>query len=218
MRLSAFDTYSLYLALKNHFTRDSYDFFKYRGKTNASQDSFMVRKDKYQFQKLSRLHDETDMQDFIIANILAGKTWVGDLLNDDAEDNFKAYQKIQQSLSYHFTNEVDRLFLSCVPSECFRTRKNEHPTLFVQHLSGKVSIQTMTIINRYVGYTQRWDSAYNDDPIWSKYSVQLKKYAPFLEYDKIKFKNILKSKIKEYEHGEEQEACRTSISQREKAA
>lgn len=218
MRLSAFDTYSLYLALKNHFTRDSYDFFKYKGKTNASQDSFSGRKDKYQFQKLSRLHDEVELQDFIIANILAGKTWVGDLLNEDAEGIFRAYQKIQQSLSYHFTNEIDSLFLKHKPSKCFSVRDNSYPHAFMSYLSGKTSIQTLTILNNHIGFYQKWDTVYADDSIWLKNSILLKKYAPFLEYDKMKIKTILKNKIKEYEHGEEQEACRTSGSQREEAA
>ena len=30
------DAYCCYLALKNHFTKDHYDYIKYRGKTRAS--------------------------------------------------------------------------------------------------------------------------------------------------------------------------------------
>ena len=218
MRLSAFDTYCLYLALKNHFTRESYDFFKYRGKTSASQDSFMGRKDRYQFQKLSRLYDESEIAGFIVSNLLAGKSWVGELLDEEAQDTYKKYQKINQSLSYHFTNELDALFSTCSPSECFRIRKSEHPVIFMECLTGKVSIQTMVILNSYVGYTQKWDIVYNDDFLWNKYSLLLKKYTPFLEFDKLKFKGIFKDKIKEYEHGKEQETRRTSDSEREKAA
>ena len=218
MRLSAFDTYSLYLALKNHFTRDSYDFFRYHGKTNASHDSFMGRKDRYQFQKLSRLYDESELTGFIVANLLAGKSWVGDLLDEDAQEVYKKYTKINQSLSYHFTNELDRLFTQCTPSECFRTHKNEHPIIFMEYLSSKVSIQTMVILNTFIDYEQKWNVAYNDDFLWNKHSSLIKKYTPFLEYDKTKLKNILKDKIKEYEHGKEQDACPTSNSQRDEAA
>ena len=31
-----FDAYRCYLSLKNHFTKDHYDYIKYRGKTRAT--------------------------------------------------------------------------------------------------------------------------------------------------------------------------------------
>ena len=34
-----FDCYKSYIALKNHFTKDSYDYLKYAGKTRASLDA-----------------------------------------------------------------------------------------------------------------------------------------------------------------------------------
>ena len=218
MRLSAFDTYCLFLALKNHFTRDSYDFFKYRGKVNASADSFMSRRDRFQFQKLSRLHSEDDMRDFIVSNIVSGKTWVGDFLDDDAEENYLKHLKVKQSLSYTFTNELDCIFTKSSPTRCFKIRKNEYPDLFMMYLSGNLSIETMVVLNNFVNYIPLWDHVYDNDPVWTKHSILLKKYTPFLEYDKMKLKIILKDKIKEYEHGEEQEAIRAPSPERENAA
>ena len=34
------DAYRCYLALKNHFTKDHYDYHKYRGKTRATNQAF----------------------------------------------------------------------------------------------------------------------------------------------------------------------------------
>lgn len=210
MRLSAFDTYCMFLALKNHFTRDSYDFFRYRGKVNASPDSFMSRKDRFQFQKLSRLHNEENMRDFIVANILAGKSWVGEFLDDDAEENYLKHLKIRQSLSYIFTNELDGLFRNGQPIVTFRVYKDRYPSSFMYYLSDRVTIETMVILNSLINYVPKWDSFYSDDSIWPKHSMMIKKYAPFLVYDKQKMKVILKDKIKEYDHGEEQEARKAS--------
>lgn len=215
MRLSAFDTYSLYLALKNHFTRDSYDFFKYRGKTNASPDSFMSRKDRFQFQRLSRKVSEAEMQDFIVANILAGKKWIGDFLDDDADDNYNKHLKIRQSLSYIFANELDDILSD---AKSFKPRKDGYPTLFLSFLSGRITIETMVILNNMIDYISKWDRFYDDDPIWTKQSILIKKYAPFLEYDKTKLKTVLKDKIKEYEHGKEQETRRTQSPERANVA
>ncbi|HCX23246.1 MAG TPA: hypothetical protein DHN29_15105, partial [Cytophagales bacterium] len=52
--MTAFDCYKTYLAFKNHFTKDNFDYFKYGGKTRASTASFNKRKDKYFFEKMSR--------------------------------------------------------------------------------------------------------------------------------------------------------------------
>ena len=38
--MTGFDCYRTYLAFKNHFTKDNFDYFKYGGKTNATTTSF----------------------------------------------------------------------------------------------------------------------------------------------------------------------------------
>ena len=51
---NGYTCYTTYLAMKAHFNRDSYDFFKYGGTTKAAVSTFEVRRDRYQFEKLSR--------------------------------------------------------------------------------------------------------------------------------------------------------------------
>ena len=41
--MTGFDCYRTYLAFKNHFTKDNFDYFKYGGKTNATTTSFNKR-------------------------------------------------------------------------------------------------------------------------------------------------------------------------------
>ena len=36
-----FDAYRCYLSLKNHFTKDHYDYHKYGGKTRATKEAFI---------------------------------------------------------------------------------------------------------------------------------------------------------------------------------
>jgi hypothetical protein len=49
-----------------------------------------------------------------------------------------------------------------------------------------------------VGCMPRWEKQITDDIIWPTYHRLIKKYTPFIEYDKEKYTNILKEKIKEY--------------------
>ena len=47
-----FDAYKQYLSLKNHFTKEKYDYHKYCGKSHATVQSFYKRKDRFWFEKL----------------------------------------------------------------------------------------------------------------------------------------------------------------------
>ena len=65
--MTGFDCYRTYLAFKNHFTKDNFDYFKYGGKTNATTTSFNKRKDKYFFEKMSRQKKDEDIVDYFTA-------------------------------------------------------------------------------------------------------------------------------------------------------
>ena len=196
MRLSAFDTYQMFLALKNHFSQKSYNFFKYHGKTNASQESFLARRDKYQFQKLSRLKSDNEMCDFIVANLLDNDNiWVGDLLDKEAEDKYRQYLKRKQSISYNFANELD-MFLAEMPNpkdwfDC----KDDLPPIMNMAMSGDLSLETFVILNDFIGFMDKFDKKMADDFLWPKFSVKARKFRPFVEYDKDKIKKILKEKL-----------------------
>jgi hypothetical protein len=212
MRLSAFDTYALYLALKQHFTQASYDYFKYHGKTRANKESFMQRKDKYQFQKLSRMYSDEEMRDFLVANLLKEKSWVGDFLEDDANDNYLAYLRRKQSLSYVFSNELDELFSHDPPDRAFKVGKGHlHlPPILNFIMCGAMSPETFVILDRFIGFSSVLDKNLSDDYLWSKYRMLPQKLHPFLSYDKDKMKTILKDKINEHRlPSERHEAGRT---------
>ena len=44
--ISGYEAFGIYQALKLHFTTDSYNYFKYNGKSNISVTVFENRKDK----------------------------------------------------------------------------------------------------------------------------------------------------------------------------
>jgi hypothetical protein len=74
-----YEAYKTFLAVKSHFTT-SYDYIKYNGKVSASQHSFEVRKDKYQYYKLSKHKDPLQ---YLVANFVDGDLkWIGDLFRE----------------------------------------------------------------------------------------------------------------------------------------
>ena len=57
IKVTPFDAYKSYLGLKNHFTKEKYDYHRYGGKSRAKIDSFYKRKDRYFFFKQRNIHD-----------------------------------------------------------------------------------------------------------------------------------------------------------------
>ncbi len=192
MKINGYETYCLYLALKNHFTKDSYDFFKYNGKTHATKESFLNRKDRFQFEKLARRCD--DVKTHMIVCFLSDRTWIGDMLDDDAFDATKRHVKSIQSMSYNFKNELEKIEDI---KELFTMTDTGYPKFMVEYNFGTLSFETIIILDAFIQFISKFDAKLGDDYLWSKFSFKTRKFAPFLlqDLDKKKFKQILKERI-----------------------
>jgi len=191
-KVTPFEAYTTYLALKNHFTKESYDFFKYGGKGKASQNSFEVRKDKYFFHKLSK---HKDVANYIVANILIkDNLWVGDLVNDDeANDIYTEWLKRQQSLTYLFKNEIEKMDDNL--NKNILVEDGQHPHLLNLYKKKIISGETLVIIDDILGVFKHWNKNISEEVIWPKIRVKLNKYKPFISFDKNKMKVILKERF-----------------------
>jgi hypothetical protein len=201
---TGFAAYALWNALKLHFTSESYDYFKYNGKTNVSKQTFTTNKSKYQFYKLSRKYDLDELKNFYIANFIQGKgDWVGDLLQD-GDENYTKWQKTQQSLTYTFENDIIQMFDSVDGAEFwtiedyFKPIDGGWPMLITKMMHEKISLETVCILVDILGCMPRWEKQITEDIIWPTHRRIIKKYTPFISYDKEKCKQMLKEKIKQY--------------------
>lgn len=197
--MTGFETFGLYQALKLHFTSESYDFFKYNGKTNVSVTTFENRKDKYHFYKLSRKYsDREDMTAFIVANMVEDEnSWVGNLLQEPAEVNFRKHQKVIQSFSYTFENECRSLFEGTTnPNDIIMT-DGVYPVLLTKTLRSEISIETLCVLNGILNFFPMWAKRIDDTIRWPEFRRKCVKYASFLPKDDVKYKLILKKVLNE---------------------
>lgn len=195
---SGYAAFTMYNSLKLHFTSTSYDYFKYHGKTNVSTVTFLKRKDKYQFYKLSRKYTIEELRDFYVANFLEGDSWVGDMVRD-GEVVYQKWQKIQQSLTYTFENDIIYLLSNGgSPDEMLEVKPNDYPILMRMTQLKQISMETLVILNDILNFFPMWTKKIDDDIVWPDFKMKVEKYTPFLNYDKKKFKEILREKIKEY--------------------
>jgi len=192
-----FDAYRCYLSLKNHFTKDHYDYIKYRGKTRATVQAFYKRKDRFWFEKFARSKNDKEVEEFFVSNFIystdPGTMWIGEMIKE-GEGRYQEWQKKVQSLSYIFKEETSNLFADDNFGAMFAVDPPRHPTILKEYLGGKVSLETMVICDRILEYRKDWDKKL-DDPVWETVSRKIKKYSPFLNIDVPRYKKILKETV-----------------------
>ena len=191
-----FDAYRCYLSLKNHFTKDHYDFHKYGGKTRATKQAFYKRKDRFWFEKFSRQKNDKEVVEFFVSNFISttdpSTMWIGEMIKD-GEGRYTEWKKRVQSLSYIFKEEVDNLFDGNKVDEVFDCSKG-HPPILKSYLGGNTSLETMVICDKIFEYGKDFDQKLND-PVWETVSRKIKKYESFLNINVPRYKKILKETV-----------------------
>ena len=190
------DAYRCYLALKNHFTKDHYDYIKYRGKTRATKQAFYKRKDRFWFEKFARQKSDKEVEDFFVANFTScsdpESMWIGEMIKE-GEGRYQDWQKKVQSLSYIFKEESENLFVDNKVDDAFNCSKG-HPIVLNKYLGGNLSLESLVIYDIIFGYSKNFDKKLKD-PVWETVSRRVRKYSPFLNIDVSRYKNILKEVV-----------------------
>ena len=191
-----FDAYRCYLSMKNHFTKDKYDYHKYCGKSRATVQSFYKRKDRFWFEKFSRQKTDQEVIDFFVSNFVTctdpSKLWIGEMIRE-GEGRYTDWKKRTQSLSYVFKQEVENILAGNDFDSIFSS-KSGHPIILKKYLGGDISIETLVILDRVLGFRKEYDDNLQD-PVWETVSMRMKKYSPFLNIDVQRYKKILKGVV-----------------------
>ena len=191
-----FDAYRCYLSLKNHFTKDHYDYIKYRGKTRASNAAFYKRKDRFWFEKFARQKNDKEIEEFFVSNFIystdPSTVWIGEMIKE-GEGRYQEWQKKVQSLTYVFKEETESVFENKKVDDMFDCSKG-HPPILKIYLRGDISLESMVIYDIILGYGKDFDKRLND-PVWETVSRKIKKYKPFLNINVPRYKKILKEVV-----------------------
>lgn len=192
--------YKTYLAIKNHFTQEKYDFHKYCGKVKANIQSFYKRRDRFWFEKLSRNKTDEEILNFFVANFVSCNDpqtlWIGEIIQN-GESNYKNWQRKIQSLTYTFKEEVNSVSTNKTFINLFKIEDKKHPLILKEYLQGNISLETLIILNQILEFKKVFDSKLSD-PVWQFVSMRIGKYSPFIHIDRTKYKNLLKESICEF--------------------
>jgi len=199
INLDEFDVYRYYLALKLHFTTDQYDAIKQKGRVRATREAFNKRRDLYFIRKLASKLPDKDVVDFLVANFVSGDNW-GGVFNSDAEKRFVEWKRKIESLTYTFESDISYLQLECEKqgkelSYIFEMETNKHPIVVREYLGKNISLETLVILDDLKSFVDTYDKLMYNDIIWKDVSRLIKKYKPFLPYNKKKIKDGFESRF-----------------------
>jgi len=185
----ALKVYKAYVALKAHFSTPRYDFFKQRGRTRASWNSFQRRADRYFFYRLSK---EKHWFDWLLANIAYDDGWIGDIvLNETAQKNFKKFRRIKESLTYTISCDLKKLKPKIDDNLAIR---DGHPYIIQLYIRGEIELETLCIVSGLTHAIPYWDGVMEFDPFYKEYRRRICKYNKFLQYNQ-EVKNLVRSYI-----------------------
>mgnify|MGYP001302058562 CR=1 FL=1 len=189
--MDGYEVYKIYLSLKLHFSKDNYNFFTFNGKSRASLKSFENRKDKYFFKKLGLKFQRQELIEFFVSHfIVDGNLWIGNISIHKSK-TYSTWKSKMQSMSFIFENEMQSLFYDRDFDSVFKIDNGKHPDLLKEHLSGRVSLESMVILNQLVNYIPHFSNKISDPIVWPETKKKVVKYEPFLSINKSKYKSIL---------------------------
>ena len=187
------DIYLMYCAMKAHFSKGDYDFVTYKGKTRIKRETFYKRKDRSFFVRVSRKYKtELEIQNYFVANFIKDKK--GYIANFSNE-NYESWKLKRQGFFDLF--DVEMMPLVQAFENLFRIGKNQHPKLMKEFLGGRVSLETMIILEELVSYKKAWDKQLGDDIIWLDLRKLMDNYERFLTIDQEQYKIRLLKLIEE---------------------
>jgi hypothetical protein len=193
-----FEVFKIYLAVKLHFTTDSYDYHKYEGKVNCKLETFTKRNDRYFFHKLSTRYNKDDILGFFVSNFLTDSNkWVKSLTEQDGKDVYTDWKKRNESFDYYFRSDCVSIFNDFANKHLsfdagFNSFGGQHPRFFQLVLSKKISYETAIVFNKIISYSKRWDKEIKEQVVWPIHSKRLEKYTQFVKYNPTTVKLIMK--------------------------
>jgi hypothetical protein len=198
--MTEFEVYKMYLALKLHFTTDKYNVIEQRGKVRASKQAFAKRKDLFSLKKIAKTYSDEEVANFLVANFTSGDRW-GGVFDSEAGERYMEWKKKIEGLTYNFEQDIDNLALHLEetekhPNSLFEVTKNQHPYIIKSYLRKEISLETLVILEKINPYLDKFDDEVDDKIIWPDISRLIRKYKPFLNFDKEKYVGLYRRKIR----------------------
>lgn len=186
-RLSPLEIYQRYVALKQHFFSEKYDFITSNGRSPASQSSFDRRNDKAFFHVMARTNFPLL---YLLANFIQRDAWIGEMIkNPDSDKAYVEWRNRVQSFTYRFKQELKKLRPDL--NDNFRVVDGQPPYFIRLYLMKEIGPETASLFIEYFRLKEYLDRSLADDHIWQGIRLPLIKHSRLFEYDKKAVKSLI---------------------------
>lgn len=188
------EAYKIYTALRLHFTSENFDIRngitpkapKLGVKTTFSKKLEQMMK-QYNY-------DSEAFVGFLVSNFLTGHEW-GAIFDPSGHEVYIEWKKIQERLTYAFTQDVNFLTTQVVKVEDLWNCNSGHPVILKMHCGKRSRLETLVILNKLYRFREVVDDKLKGDPVWESTSRLIYKYSPFVHINKEKFSMIVQKEF-----------------------
>lgn len=178
-RVSGFETWSIYMAMKLHFGESNYDAFKFNFKgPRLKESAFQSRRDRYFFEKLARRYIKKKIViDFFLANILVGNEWVGNM----TDEAYTLWTSKIQRLQYSFKEEMTSVAPHVENFDALLRPQHSQIPLYDLHMMGKISLESLCALDILCNYSGRINKNVIDPMgMYRELTLKVKGYKQFI--------------------------------------
>ena len=199
--INGYSVFCLYLMLSRHF-RGNYDVIKYNWKINATEKSYLRRKDRNFFERLSKKYNLGNLSELMISNMVANpNAWIGELSDSDALSFYRKFEGKLLKSDRIFKEDVDNLLLFCENKklkfqDVLMDTSNNNPWLFRMIQQNVITYETFVMLDCLFKFISKYDTMNNI--VWSTdYAFKIKAYRSLLNFDEAKIKECFINVVKE---------------------
>lgn len=182
-----YESYTTYVAVKNHFKNEKFNYFRHRG-AKVSEGSFKRHKDRYWFVKLQERYTNDELLDFFLAQFTANHLhtyWVGESFGDECQKLCIERKKRMSQFTRFVGLEIKQFYESDLIQ--LYTAASGYPKIITSYLGGRISLETMIVLNRLNGWCENTDALVGI--VGAPLKQKLIKYEPFLNYNIVPIRN-----------------------------
>jgi hypothetical protein len=188
LKVDGFKAYKYYMAIKLHFTTLKYNVFENRGHVKGTRDTFNSRNDRYIFEKLAQKYpDDREIIQFFVSNFAYGQE-TAIYANGEADDLYSEWKRRKQSITKIFIDDLATIMNFCDihkfnKESIFKNVDGDLPVLTNLYLSGKISIETLRIIDDIYPFVDDWHDDSTIKIVMGDGLLRIKKLKGFVKYD-----------------------------------
>lgn len=180
--MTGFDCYETYIALKQHFKSDKYDYYKFNKKIKSSYSNYLTRTDKPFFEKIARKFlNKEEVEEFFTSILLVQSDfWVGDAFTEKYINIHSERKSRIDSLTRVFSDDLGKAGNSL--DVLLKSEKGKQPKLMQLVRRQAVSVETMLILNVLYDFFDEWGKYFEDDSLlWPDFRKKSMKYYSLLK-------------------------------------